>query len=170
MPAPVYSTNVDVAGVSATRNLLRQMEPDLLRRLDRRLNVVANRVKSVAQAKFERTGATGTAYRVRTRTRRGSFVKSIATVPGSVPRGQKWSSEPGVLASVFELANAVRDARPENVRRTQSLIETLNAKYYSPGRFLWSAWDDEGDRAQTDVEDAVREAEIEYTRRMEAVR
>jgi len=56
------------------------------------------------------------------------------------------------------------------VRRTQSLIDTLNAKYHSPGRFLWSAWDDEGDRAQTDVEDAVREAEIEYTRRMEAVR
>jgi len=64
----------------------------------------------------------------------------------------------------------VRDARPENVRRTQSLIDTLNAKYYSPGRFLWTAWDAEGDRAQTDVEDAVRDAEVEYTRRMEAVR
>ena len=170
MPAPVYSVGVSVEGVAATRNLLREFEPDLLKRLDQRLNAVARRIRRLAQAGFEQTGAGGVAYRIRTRTRRGAFVKSIAAVRGSVARGQKWSSEPGTLAAIFEFANAVRDAKPQNVARTRNMIATLNARYGAPGRFLWQAWEQEGDRAEGEVQDAVREAEREYTRRMEAVR
>ena len=157
---------VDVSGVPQTRSLLARFEPDLLKRLDRRLNSVARDLRSGAQANFERTGASGAAYTIRTRSRRGGFSKAVTTVPGSVGRGERWSSSPGVLARVFEFASGVRNAKPQNVQRTRSLIATLTARYGSPGRFLWAAFDEREVSIREEAASAVREAEDEYTRRL----
>ena len=162
------ATAIDVVGVPQTRALLARFEPDLMKRLDSRLGAVTRDIKAGAQARFERTGASGTAYRVRSRSSVGRFSKSVTTVPGSVPAGEKWSSEPGVLAAIFELMNAVRDAQPQNVERTRSLIRTLNERYGTPGRFLWETWDERGEGALKEVEAAVREVEAEYTARLRA--
>ena len=162
------SRAVDVVGVAETRDLLARFEPDLLKRLDRRLNAVARNLRSGAQANFERTGASGNAYRIRTRKRAGGFSKSVMAEGGSVPAGVKWSTEPGVLAAIFELAAAPRDARPQNVERTRSLIVTLNARYGTPGRFLWEAWDDDGDGYLAQVGAEIKAVEAEYTRRLQA--
>ncbi len=159
---------IDVSGVLEARSLLKRFEPDLLRRLDARLNAVARDLKAGAQTNFERTGASGTAYRVSTRSRIGGFSKSVTTVRGSVSRGEKWSTAPGVLAAIFEFMAAPRDAQPQNVPRVRSLIATLNARYGTPGRFLWAQWDDGGQGYLAEVEAEVGAVEAEYTARLRA--
>ena len=159
---------VDVSGLPETRRLLRQFEPDLLKRLDAKMNSLARQLKASAQANFERTGASGTAYRVRTRSRVSGFSKAVTTTGGSVAAGEKWSSAPGVLAAIFEFANGPRNAQPQNVPRVQSLIATLNARYGSPGRFLWAAWDSSGKQHLHEIDAEVKAVEAEYSARLRA--
>jgi hypothetical protein len=162
------STAIDLANLPETRSLLRRFEPDLLRRLDGRLNAVARDLKAGAQANFERTGASGNAYRIRTRNRVDGFSKSVTTEGGSVAPGQRWSSEPGVLAAIFELMAAPRDAQPQNVPRVRSLIATLNERYGTPGRFLWEEWDDSGEGYLSEVDAEIKAVEAEYSARLRA--
>lgn len=162
------STSIDLAGLPQTRSLLRRFEPDLLKRLDSKLSSVARDLKSGAQANFERTGASGTAYRIRSRSRVDGFSKSVTTEGGSVAPGRKWSTEPGVLAAIFELMNGPRGAQPQNVPRVRSLIATLNERYGAPGRFLWEEWDDSGDGYLSEIDAEVKAVEAEYTARLRA--
>ena len=157
---------VNTEGITETRALLRRFEPDLLKRLDRRVGIVARDLKSGAQANFEKTGASGTAYRIRTRARPTGFSKAVTAAGGSVGAREHWSSDPGVLAAIFELANRVRDSLPENVPRTKSLIATLNSKYGQPGRLLWSAWDEQKGVALPAIVAEIKDVEAEYTARM----
>ena len=78
----------------------------------------------------------------------------------------KWSTQPGALAAIFEFADGVRDARPQNVQRTKSMIATLNARYGSPGRFLWAAWDDRKVAALASIDAEIKAVEAEYTARL----
>ena len=73
-----------------------------------------------------------------------------------------------MLAAIFEFANAVRDAQPQNIPRTRSLIATLNARYGGPGRFLWQTWDEEGLAAMAEVNAEIHAVESEYTARLRA--
>lgn len=162
------STAIDLANLPETRSLLRRFEPDLLKRLDGKLNSVARDLKAGAQAKFAHTGAEGNAYRIRSRNRIDGFSKSVTTEGGSVSPGQKWSTEPGVLAAIFELMAAPRDAQPQNVPRVRSLIATLNERYGTPGRFLWEAWDDDGEGYLSEIDTTIKAVEAEYTARLRA--
>ena len=157
---------VEVSGLTETRALLKQFEPDLLKRLDLRLTVVARDLKSGAQSNLEKTGVSGSAYTIRTRNRVSGFSKSVKADFGSVAPREKWSSDPSVLAAIFEFANGVRDARPQNVQRTKSLIATLNARYGEPGRFLWAAWDERKVAALASVDAEIKAVEAEYTERL----
>jgi len=162
----VGAGSVNVTGLVETRALLKRFEPDLLKRLDARLNAVARDLKSGAEASFARTGAGGSAYRMRTRSKATGFVKSVTASGGSVSPGQKWSSSPGVLAAIFEFADGVRSSKPENVARTKSLIATLNSRYGSTGRFLWAAWDERKESALASIKTEVEAVEAEYTARL----
>lgn len=152
------SYEVNVEDLSATRYLLKKFGPDVLKRLDRELTSVARQLKGSAEASFARTGASG-AYMIRTTNRAGSFTKGVTTRAGSVSRGERWSSSPGVLAAVFEFAQNVRNAKPQNVARTRAMLETLSRKYGKPGRFLWDAWDAMSNAALARVHGAVETAE-----------
>lgn len=162
------ATAIDLANMPQTRSLLRRFEPDLLKRLDSKLSSVARSLKAGAQANFEHTGASGNAYRIRTRNRIDGFSKSVMAEGGSVARGQKWSTEPGVLAAIFELMNGPRDARPQNVPRVRSLVATLNERYGTSGRFLWEEWDNSGDGYLSEVDAEIKAVEAEYTARLRA--
>jgi hypothetical protein len=162
------STAIDLVGMPETRSLLRRFEPDLLRRLDGKLNAVARDLKAGAQANFERTGASGGAYRIRSRSRIDGFSKSVTTEGGSVAPGQRWSTEPGVLAAIFELMAAPRGAQPQNVPRVRSLIATLNERYGTPGRFLWEEWDDAGEGYLSEIDAEIKAVEAEYSARLRA--
>lgn len=162
---------VHVEGLTETRALLKQFDPDLLKRLDRRLNIVARDLKSGAQTNFEKTGASGSAYVIRTRNQVSGFSKSVQAghgnrVTSTVSPGERWSTDPTVLAAIFELANGVRNSQPQNVQRTKSLIATLNSRYGSTGRFLWQAWDDRSGPALASIAVEIKDVEAEYTARL----
>ena len=160
-------TTVDIDGLPETRALLRQLQPELLKRLDSRIGGVAKELMGNASASFSATGASSSgAYVIKSRTSVSSVSRSVMTAPGSVPKGQKWSSEPGVLASIFEFANKVDKAKPANRKRVESLIATLNSRYGSPGRFLWDSWDSMKDSAHREVAAAVAEAEASLSARL----
>ena len=165
---PIATPTLDLDGLPETRRILRQFEPDLLKRLDLRIGRLTRDLKTGAEAKFSRTGAEGNAYRIRTRNRIDGFSKSVTTERGSVAPGEKWSTEPGVLAAIFEFMAAPRDAQPQNVPRVRSLIATLNARYGTPGRFLWAAWDDAGGRYLDEATVEVEAVEAEYSARLRA--
>lgn len=149
-----------------TRALLKKFEPDLLKRLNARLTVAAGSLRRGAQANFEKTGASGDAYRIKTRNRVSGFSKSVISTASTVPLGQRWSSNPGTLAAVFEFANGVSAAQPQNVQRTKSLIATLNSRYGSTGRFLWSAWDAQKEASLASIDAEIKAVEAEYTARL----
>jgi hypothetical protein len=157
---------VDTEGITETRALLRRFEPDLLKRLDRRVSLVARNLQSGAQANLGKTGVTGDAYRVRTRNRVSGFSKAVTVDFGSVGAREHWSSDPSVLAAIFEFARGVRNSLPQNVQRTKSLIATLNSRYGSTGRFLWQAWDDQKGVALPSIATEIKDVEAEYTARM----
>jgi hypothetical protein len=73
-----------------------------------------------------------------------------------------------VLASIFELMQGPRNAMPQNVPRVKSLVATLNRKYGPNGRFLWRAWDQQGDSLHGEVVQEVDAIEREYSRRLAA--
>jgi hypothetical protein len=164
----VGASAVEIKGLTQTRGLMLKFEPDLLKRMDATLNAVARDLKGGAQANFAETGAGGNAYRIKTSNRVSGFSKSVTTVPGNVGRGEKWSSEPGVLAAIFETAKGVRDSQPQNVARTKSLIATLTARYGAPGRFLWPAWRDRSAAAKATISAEITALESEYTARLGA--
>lgn len=158
--------DVEVVGLLETRGLLAKFEPDLLKRLDATLTVVAKELQTGAQQNLAVTGMADRAYRIRSRNRIHGFSKGVTTVSGAVASNEKWSSEPGVLARVFEFAKNVRDAQPQNVARTRSMLDTLRAKYGEPGRFLWTEWDIIKGPSMATVHEEIRAIEAEYTERM----
>lgn len=160
------SYEVNIEDVAATRYLLKQFGPDLLKKLDRELTQVARMLKSTAQSNLSRTGVSGSAYMIRTTNRAGSFTKGVTTAPGSVPRGERWSTKPGVLAAVFEFAQNVRTSKPQNIARTKAMLATVTARYGKPGRFLWDAWDSMSSGALARVHGAVATAEDELSGRL----
>lgn len=160
------SLEVNIEDVAATRALLKQLGPDILKSLDRELTTVARQLKSAAESNFARTGASGSAYMIRTSNRAGSFTKGVTSRGGSVARGQRWSDQPGVLAAVFEFADGISKARPQNVARTRAMLATVTARYGRPGRFLWEAWDGMSSGALARVHGAVEAAENDLTERL----
>ena len=156
---------VDTEHLTETRALLKRFDPDLLKRLDAVTQTAARRLKGGAESRFSATGAGG-GYRIRTKRTVNVTSTVVTTQRGSVSAGEKWSTAPGVLASIFELANGVRDAKPQNVRRTESLIATLNARYGATGRFLWDAWDAQKTATMAEIGAGIKSVEDEYTARM----
>ena len=112
------ATAIDRRQASRRRaRLLARFEPDLLKRLDSRLNAVARESSRPAPRRtFERTGASGNAYRVRiAKPRRRLLEVGHDQVRQRVARARSGRAEPGVLAAIFELMAASRDAQPQNV-------------------------------------------------------
>lgn len=150
--------SVEIDGLLETRHLLKTLRPDMLRELNRRVSGVQRRLKSGAQAKFSVTGHNAD-YRVFSRTRSDGFARGVHLGPGQVARGERWSTNANVLANVFEFAANVRDAKPQNVARTQSMLATISARFGEPGRFLWSAWDDIRAESMEDIRTGVKSVE-----------
>jgi hypothetical protein len=159
------SLAVSTEHLTETRQLLRKFDPDLLKRLDAVTQIAARRLKAGAESTFNKTGALG-GYRIATRRSYAVTSTVVTTARGSVPRGERWSTAPGVLAAIFELMAGVRDAMPQNVKRVMSLVETLEARYGSPGRFLWDTWDYQKAETMAEIGAGIRALEDEYTAKL----
>lgn len=142
------NTAIGVTGIKQTIAALKAFEPELLKSLNKEIRQSMNIVRRAAMAKYPQGGWV---VRVNNKKLLGSVGASGGKVAG------RWGdSSPGVKAAIFEFAGSrTAGATPQ----AQGLIKTLNARYGSPGRFLWSAWDEVGDQVLLNIRDAVQRAE-----------
>lgn len=146
-----------VAGVKATITALRNLAPDVKREMDREIRSVMSTVKAGAESRYP-----GGAWSVKLNAKR--LFGSVEAISGG-ERGDTWrDSGPGVKASVFEFAGKYQ---PGKTPQAKAMIDSLNARYGSPGRFLWDSWDDNKTRALAQIKDAVLRAERELQTRLD---
>lgn len=146
---------VDVAAyernLSATLAVLKTWDADLARELNAEMKAAMQEVADTARARFPSASGEG----------RGGFkVKKSKAKIGYTALSV---TKAGVI---LEFAGKLS---PGGLKpRGASLIRNLNDRYGSPGRFLWSTWDELGAYEMQRVEDKANELMDEYTARMMA--
>jgi len=143
--------DIDVEGVEQLRRSLDSLEPEARRELDRELRRAARdvareagqtvRARAVTRSRNPRRTADG--YLVRAR--KGGL-RIVGTTVG---------------ASMLEWAGR----EETRTQRGRTLKATLDARYGTPGRVLWKAWD----RRREHTEAAIREAVARAERRLSAI-
>jgi hypothetical protein len=155
------NSNIQITGVKETARALKEFAPDLHKSMNKEIRKSLNVVKARAQSKYPKGS-----WKININQKRilGSIV---ATSGGGTSTGSSWSNAPdGVRAAIFEFAGSKTDgATPQ----AKGLIKSLNARYGTPGRFLWSAWDETGKQALSEIETAVRRAERDLQGRLDAI-
>lgn len=144
-------TNIKIEGVKATIKALKEFEPDLQKAMNKEIRSALTMVREGAKSRYPK-GAWS--LRLNTKNILGTV---IATGGGSNWDGKNWSDiAPGVRAAIFEFAGSVQGGRTPQAR---GLIDSLNRRYGTPGRFLWASWDANGRDVLDKIEAAVRSAE-----------
>lgn len=116
---------VTAVGLASTQRVLKEIDPHLSQAMDKEIRGSVNAVRAVARAKApSRTGAL----------RRGIVTrKGAARRRGSVA----WQ-----IRSMSRQGGILEFAQVGHTPRGRSLVATLTARYGSPGRFVWEAWDE----------------------------
>lgn len=152
-----FDTKVDVTGIRETVSVLRALSPEALKKMNRAIRASLDVVEKSASNKGFGKGS----YKVKVGGK--NPLGRIVTMGKGGLNKTHWSqSDPGAKSALFEMLNASRS--PNRKAQVEGLINTLNARYGKPGRFLWSAWDEVsgGDNSpQRRIERAVRQAEEE---------
>lgn len=149
---------LEVDGVKSTIAALRNVTPDVKKRLDTTIRAALKWVESGAKSRYPKG-----AWSIRINQR--ALFGSIAARSGG-ERASSWSqSAPGVKAAVFEFAGKFQ---PGATPQASAMIESLNRRYGSPGRFLWSSWDSNSTAVLDTVREAVYQAERELDARLKA--
>lgn len=134
---------VTVDGINSTVATLRAMDRTLLLQFNRQLRAAANSVRGAARGLApRRTGALASGIVVR---------KGRSTATSTGWRIQSTTRQGAIL----EFAAQGRS------NQGRSLVATLTARYGSPGRVVWRAWDAQAARAYTAIAAAVRAAEAQ---------
>jgi hypothetical protein len=144
-------TAIGVEGVAKTVRALDAFAPEIKARLNREIRKALNDTKTRAQSKYPK-GAYVTLVNKK------KILGSVTTARGGV-NGRRWGeADAGARAAIFEFAGSRQEGRTPQAR---GLIKSLNARYGTTGRFLWSAWDETGkdvlDRIRTSVLSAERD-------------
>jgi hypothetical protein len=149
---------IEVKGVRETINALKAFEPDVKKSMDKVIRSALNEVKAGAQSRYPKGD-----WVVRINTK--NLLGTIAARAGGT-RGRSWGdSSPGIRAAIFEFAgSASQGATPQ----ARAMIDSLNRRYGSPGRFLWDSWDANGERAVDTIRDAVLMAEARLQASLDA--
>lgn len=152
-------SNIQIDHVKATITALKDFEPDLYKKLNTQIRRELGVIKNIAKGKYPKGE-----WQVQINAKR--ILGSIRTRPGSSDPRQRWGdSDPGVRASIFEFAGSRTTG---DTPQAAGLIASLTRRYGQPGRFLWSAWDEKGKSAITNIERAVKSAERELQARLDA--
>lgn len=141
---------IEVTGIRGTVRALKAFTPEMHKALNKTIRTALNDVKAGAEGRYPKG-----AWVVRINTR--NMLGSIRTAPGTVGDAKSWGeTSPGVRAAIFEFAGKYQ---PGATPQAKAMIASLNARYGSPGRFLWDAWDDRGKAALDTIKQAVLTAE-----------
>ena len=153
-------TNVQILGVKETVTALRAFEPSLLKEMNSEIRRSLTPVRERAKGKYP---AGVWSININTKKILGSICAASGGAGGLKPR---WGdSAGGIKAAIFEFAGSTtQGATPQ----AQGLIKSLTERYGSPGRFLWSAWDELGGGVLQNIEESVRRAERDLQANMDA--
>lgn len=153
-------TNIQIIGVKKTIKALGEFEPELKKRMNSEIRKALTQTRNVAKGKYP-----GGAWSININNKK--LLGSIAATAGGGTWGTKSLSElaPGTRAAILEfIGTKYSGNRPQVV----GLINTMNARYGSPGRFLWAAWEQTGDTVLKDIESAVLSAERDLQASLDA--
>lgn len=149
--------SIEITGVKKTVTALREFTPDVHKALNKTIRQALAITRSAAKGRYP-NGDWGL------RINQKLILGSIRTQAGSL--GQSWGeSSPGVKAAIFEFAGSAGDGKTP---QAQALIQSLNARYGQPGRFLWDAWDETGRAALERIRIAMQQAERELQAHLNA--
>ncbi len=151
-------TNIRITGVAKTVKALREIEPEVAKRM----NTTIRKALSVTSAGAKQRYPKG-AWSVNINTKK--ILGSISARSGLRLDNDWGNSAPGVKAAIFEFAGSRQPGRTPQAR---GLIKSLTERYGQPGRFLWDSWDDTGKEALNTIEQAIRSAERELQMKLDA--
>lgn len=135
----------DTSSLAKMRHELELFAPDLKKELDKRLRVVARSIVSEAKSGIPNiSGKTAASYRVKRKARGDDLV--FSAIGGSAS------------SAIIEFAQNGR------TNQGRSLVATLTARYGSPGRNLWKAYDRQNPPQQ--VQQVVTEVSREFESRV----
>lgn len=159
-----YSAEITVTGLSETLVALKEFEPDLYKDLMAQIRAGLRAVKAGA---LGRHPAGAYALRTRIKSGRTTLVGGTVVAISGGGAGNDWS-DGGRRGVIFEFAKTASGAQPQNVARTQHMLDTISGRFGSPGRFLWASWDSVGTGVRAGIVTAVKFAEAELQRRLNA--
>jgi len=150
---------IQVTGVRSTVKALTAFEPEVRKRLNRTIRAALNQTRDGARSRYPKGDWV---VRVNNRNMLGAIAARAGG--GGDPR-KSWAALPGgARAAIFEFIADAPSGRPQ----VQGLIDSLNRRYGSPGRFLWDAWDATGEGVLDTIRDAILQAEAELQANLEA--
>lgn len=156
------SSNIEITGVKQTVGALKAFAPEIHKRLNSEIRESLNVVKKQAQRNYPKGDWV---VRINQKKLLGQI-----TARGGGTRGTSWSdSSPGIRAAIFEFAGSASGGATPQAR---AMIESLNERYGSPGRFLWSAWDttNQGENGVlARIKRSVEEAERDLQTHLESI-
>lgn len=155
---PHGGSNVRITGVKQTIAALRAFEPEIEDALGKQIKEALRATEREAKAIYPRGAWTVG------RTRKKLLGYVAARAGGT--RARSWGdSAPGIRAGIFEFIGTQYSGDRPAVLKT---IESLNARYGSPGRFLWEAWERTGQGILDEIKESVQAAEKELQSRLDA--
>lgn len=151
-------TSIEVKGAAATVRALKVFEPELAKGLNKTIRTAMNQVAAGARANYPKG-----AWSVRINQK--NLLGSVMARGGGARASRFGESAPGIRAAVFEFAGKYQ---PGKSPQAKGMIESLNARYGSPGRFLWASWDAQKDQVLDTIRQAVVSAEIDLQSALDA--
>jgi len=156
------SLEIAINGLDQTVAALKAFEPDLLKSMNREIRGIVNVLKGAAEAKYSATGG-GAGYAIRSSSRGKKVGMRVMAINSTGSSGSAWSTE-GRLSAILEFYGKAGSKS----QQAQTCTATLNARYGAPGRFLWSAWDEQKGSAVPAIEAAVHKAETQLQASLDA--
>ena len=149
--------SINVTGVRQTAAALKAFTPDVHKEMNKAIRQALNWTKDAAQTKYPKGNWT-------VRINKKKILGSISTAGGS--SAASWAdASPGVRAAIFEFAGS---AGPGKSPQAAAMIDSLTARYGTPGRFLWAAWDDTSDMVLDSIRMVVKNAERKLQTHLDA--
>ena len=151
-----FSAEIRVEGLKETMAALKTFEPEVYKALRKSIRTELKRVEGLAG----RIG--GGSYKVTMKDAGKRPGGGVTGIPGNKQHLNDWSA-PATRAVIMEFAR--RGKTPQ----AQSMIDSYQARYGSPGRMLWRAWDSGlGDEVLRNIDEAIRDAETTLQARLES--
>ena len=153
------SASIEVTGVKATIRALEQFAPEIKARMNKEIRQALALTKTRAQANYPKG-----AYTLQINKKK--LLGSILATPGQRIDDDWGASSSGVRAAIFEFAGSRQSGRTPQAR---GLIESLNRRYGTPGRFLWAAWDETGKDALDRIRTSMLAAERDLQAKLDSI-